>query len=69
MNNKRGRPRQYLRLDEWQKWLNEQWLPFKNNEFSHLIRRVDFQDAKVNFILGFSALILALLAILVIKVL
>lgn len=68
MKNERGRPRKYMHWDEWQSWLLKEWYPFKTNDFSHLIKRVNFQDIKMNFVLGFLALILALLAIVIVKV-
>ena len=68
MENKKGRPRKYMHWDEWQGWLLKEWYPFKQNDFSHLIKRVNFQDIKLNFLLGFLGLVLALLAVLIIKV-
>ena len=57
MKNERGRPRKYLTVEAFRTWCD--------NDFSHLIKRVNFQDLKLNFILGFIALVLALMAILV----
>lgn len=54
MSNERGRPRKYLTVEAFERWVN--------NDFSHLIKRVNFQDIKMNFVLGFLALILTLLA-------
>ena len=58
MSNPRGRPRRYLTIDAFRQWCD--------NDFSHLIKRVNFQDIKTNFILGLVALILALLAIILV---
>ena len=56
----RGRPKKYLTLLAFKEWCD--------NDFSHLIRRVNFTDLKLNFLLGFLALVLALLAILIVKI-
>lgn len=58
MANQRGRPRKYLTVEAFEKWCG--------NDFTHLIKRVNFQDLKMNFVLGFLALILTLLGIIVI---
>ena len=65
--NKTNHPKKWMRWDEWQSWLLKEWYPFKGNDFSHLIKRVNFQDVKINFILGFLALIITLLGILILR--
>ena len=64
--NRSNHPKKFMRWDEWQSWLLKEWYPFKQNDFSHLIKRVNFQDVKLTFILIFLGLVLALLAIILV---
>lgn len=66
--NKTNHPKKYVRWSDWEAWLLKEWLPFKNNDFTHLTRKVRWQDIKLNFLLGFLGLVLALLAVLIIMV-
>ena len=62
MSNPRGRPRRYLTIEAFQAWVS--------NDFTHLIKQVSDIDhwttIKLNFLLGFLGLILALLAIILV---
>ena len=61
MNNERGRPRKYLTCQAFKDWCD--------NDFSHLIKRVNFEDLKVNFILIALGIMLAMMAVLLTMVL
>ncbi len=34
--NKSNHKKVYVRWDDWQEWLQEEWYPFKANELAHL---------------------------------
>ncbi len=57
-NHNSGRKPKYLTVEAFEKWTD--------NDSAHLIKRVNFQDLKVNFLLGFMAIILTLLAIIMV---
>lgn len=65
--NRTNHPLKFAR-DEDLKELKERFVFFIDNDFRHLIKRVNFQDVKLNFLLGFLALVLALLGIIIVKV-
>ena len=66
--NRTNHPIKYAR-DEDLKELKAAFYHFKENAFMHLVHKVDFTNIKLNFLLGFIGLILALLAILITKLL
>ncbi len=59
MSNKTNHPKKYVRWDDWESWKLKEWFPFRI--------KVKLLFIEVSFILAFVALILALLAILSIK--
>jgi len=60
MENKRGRKPKWLTIERFEKFIS--------NDFAHLSKRIGWQDIKLNFVLGFMGLILALLAGIIIKI-
>lgn len=64
--NKTNHPLKFARADDL-KELKEKFFHFVDNDFMHLTHKVKFNDVKVNFILAFLALVLALLAVLIVR--
>ena len=66
--NRKNHPLKYARAEDL-KELKDAFYHFKENAFMHLVHKVDFTNIKLNFLLGFIGLVLALLAILITKLL
>ena len=64
--NRTNHPLKFAR-DQDLKELSAKFSSFIENDFRHLIRRVNFQDVKLNFLLGFLALLLVLTAIVLVR--
>ena len=58
--NRINHKKTYLTIEAFQHWVD--------NDFKHFCRKIDFQNVKLNFLMALLALILALMAILMVKV-
>ena len=58
--NTTNHKKKYLTCEAFQNWVD--------NDFKHFCRKIDFQNVKLNFLMALLALILALMAILIMKV-
>ena len=48
--NRTNHLRKWMRLDDWEKWLKEEWEPFKANDFTSLKATVSSMKTDLSWI-------------------